>query len=152
MSMEKNQKIVLVTGALLTLGLFVIDPFFGLIALVFMVAILISLYIMGDTENYPLITADLSEDARKVVVTNTGTARAQKIRVALVPLDIEFDLASLDPEEESGFSLASMISEAKAVITYENAEGRQFRRSYPLTALGAGRDLTEPLIPIFGRR
>ncbi|MDK2915630.1 MAG: hypothetical protein PWR25_187 [Euryarchaeota archaeon] len=152
MSMDKNQKIVLVAGALLTLGLFVIDPFFGLIALVFMVAILISLYIMGETGNYPLVTAELSADARKVVVINTGTAKAQKIHVALVPLDIEFDLASLDPDEESGFGLPSMVSEAKAVVTYENAGGQRFQRSYPLTALGAGRDLTEPLIPIFGRR
>jgi len=150
--MDKNQKTVLVVGGLITLALFFIEPFFGLIALIFMIAILMSLRIMVDTENYPLITADLSEDAREVIITNTGTARAQKIRVTLVPLDIDFEVASLDPDEESGFGLASMISEAKAVVTYENAEGRQFRRSYPLTALGAGRDLTEPMFPIFGSR
>jgi len=150
--MDKNQKIVLVTGALITLGLLFINVFFALIALIFMLAILMSFRIMKDTENYPLITADLSEDAREVIITNTGTARAQKIRVTLVPLDIDFEVASLDPDEESGFGLASMISEAKAVVTYENAEGRQFQRSYPLTALGAGRDLTEPMFPIFGSR
>jgi len=150
--MDKNQKIVLVTGALITLGLLFINVFFALIALIFMLAILMSFRIMGDTENYPLITADLSEDAREVIITNTGTARAQKIRVALVPLDIDFEVASLDPDEESGFGLASMISEAKAVVTYENAEGRQFRRSYPLSALAAGHDPTEPMFPIFGRR
>ncbi|MDN7012224.1 hypothetical protein FGW20_04045 [Methanoculleus sp. FWC-SCC3] len=150
--MDKNQKIVLVMGGLIALGLFIIEPFFGLIALVFMIAILMSLRIMGDAGNYPLVTADLSENAREIIVTNTGTAEAQKIRVALVPLDIEFDIASLDPDEESGFSLSSMVSEAKAVVTYENAEGQRFQRSYPLTALRAGCDLTEPIIPIFGRR
>ncbi|MCM2466965.1 hypothetical protein [Methanoculleus oceani] len=150
--MDKNQKIVLMTGALVTLGLLFIDVFYALIALVFMLAILMSFRIMGDTENYPLITADLSEDAREIILTNTGTARAQKIRVALVPLNIDFEVASLDPDEESGFSLASMVSEAKAVITYQNAEGQEFTRSYPLTALGAGRDPTEPMFPIFGRR
>ncbi len=150
--MDKNQKIVLVTGALITLGLLFIDVFYALIALIFMLAILMSFRIMGDTENYPLITADLSEDAREIILTNTGTARAQKIRVALVPLNIDFEVASLDPDEESGFSLASMVSEAKAVITYQNAEGQEFTRSYPLTALGAGRDPTEPMFPIFGRR
>ncbi|KLK87308.1 hypothetical protein SZ63_12035 [Methanoculleus sediminis] len=150
--MDKNQKIVLVMGGLIALGLFVIEPFFGLIALVFMIAILMTLRIMGDTEDYPLVTAELAEDAREIIVTNTGTARAQNIRVALVPLDIEFEVVSLDPDEESGFSLPSMVSEAKAVVIYENAEGQRFQRSYPLTALGAGRDLTEPIIPIFGRR
>ena len=150
--MDKNQKIVLGMGALITLGLAFIDIFFALIALVIMLALLMSFRIMGDTNNYPLITADLSEDAREIIVTNTGTARAQNIRVALVPLDIDFEIASLDPDEESGFSLASMLVEAKAVVTYENDEGRQFTRSYPLTALGAGRDLLEPVFPIFGRR
>ncbi|ABN56745.1 MULTISPECIES: hypothetical protein [Methanoculleus] len=150
--MDKNQKTVLVVGGLIALALFFIEPFFGLIALVLMIAILMSLHIMGDTGNYPLVTVDLSEDAREIIVTNTGTAKAQRIHVALVPLNIEFEVASLDPDEESGFNLPSMVSEAKAVVTYENTEGQQFQRSYPLTALGAGRDLTEPLIPIFGRR
>ncbi|KDE55117.1 hypothetical protein [Methanoculleus sp. MH98A] len=150
--MDKNQKTVLVVGGLIALALFFIEPFFGLIALVLMIAILMSLHIMGDTGNYPLVTVDLSEDAREIIVTNTGTAKAQNIRVALVPLDIDFEVASLDPDEESGFSLASMVSEAKAVVTYENADGQQFQRTYPLTALGAGHDITEPLIPIFGRR
>ncbi|MDK2890406.1 MAG: hypothetical protein PWR21_1038 [Methanoculleus sp.] len=150
--MEKNQKIVLVTGALITLGLLFIDVFFALIALVLMLVLLMIFHIMGDSGSYPLVTVDLSEDAREIIVTNTGTARAQNIHVALVPLDIDFEIASLDPDEESGFGLASMISEAKAVVTYENDEGRQFMRSCPLTALGAGRDLLEPMFPIFGRR
>jgi len=150
--MEKNQKIVLAAAALVTLGLLFIEPIFALIALVFVIVLLMSFHIMGDTANYPLVIAELSENAREITVINTGTARAQKIHVALVPLDIEFEVASLDPDEKSRFSLASMVSEAKAVVTYENAEGREFRRSYSITALGAGRDPTEPLIPIFGRR
>jgi len=150
--MDKNQKIVLVMGALITLGLAFINIFFALIALVIVLVLLMSFRIMGDSGNYPLVAVELSEDAREIIVTNTGTARAQNIRVALVPLDIDFEIASLDPDEESGFSLASMLVEAKAVVTYENDEGRQFTRSYPLTALGAGRDLLEPVFPIFGRR
>ncbi len=150
--MEKNQKIVLVMGALITLGLLFINVFFALIALVFVLVLLMSFRIMGDAGNYPLVTVDLSKDAREIIVTNTGTARAQNIRVALVPLDIDFEIASLDPDEESGFGLASMVVEAKAVVTYEDDDGRQFTRSYPLTALGAGRDLLEPMFPIFGRR
>jgi len=150
--MEKNQKIVLGMGALITLGLAFINIFFALIALVIMLALLMSFRIMGDTNNYPLITADLSEDAREIIVTNTGNAVAQNIHIALVPLNIDFEVASLEPDEESGFSLATMVSEAKAVVTYETADGRKFTRSYPLSALGAGHDPTQPLFPIFGSR
>ncbi len=150
--MEKNQRIFLVVGVLITLGLFFIEPFFALIALVCVLVLLMSLHIMGDTTDYPLVTADLSENAREVIVTNTGTTRAQKIHVALVPLNIDFDIASLDPDEKSRLALGTMVSEAKAVITYENPGGQAFTRSYPLSALRAGRDPTEPLFPIFGKR
>ncbi len=150
--MEKNQKIILMAGGLITLGLLFIDVFFALIALVFVLVLLMSFHIMGETGSYPLVTADLSADAREVVVTNTGTAAAQNIHVALVPINIEFDIPSLEPDEESGFALPSMISEAKAVVTYENAAGRKHTRSYPLTALTAGRDPTEPMFPLFDQR
>ncbi|MDV2481783.1 hypothetical protein F8E02_07140 [Methanoculleus sp. Wushi-C6] len=150
--MDKNQRIVLVAGALITLGLFFINVFFALIALVCVLALLMSIRIMGETGSFPLVTVDLSEDAREVIVTNTGNARAQKIRVALVPMNIDFEVPSLEPDEESGFSLGTMISEAKAVVSYEDAAGRKHTRSYPLTALGAGRDPTEPMFPIFGSR
>ncbi|WP_342771173.1 MULTISPECIES: hypothetical protein [unclassified Methanoculleus] len=150
--MEKNQKIILAAGCLVTFGLFFIDPFFALIALVCVLALLMSFHIMGDMAAYPLVTAELSENAREIVVTNAGTERARNIRVALVPLNVEFEVASLDPDEKSGFSLTSMVSEAKAVVTYENSAGREFSRSYPLSALGAGYDPTEPMFPIFGNK
>ncbi|MCK8517772.1 hypothetical protein [Methanoculleus sp. 7T] len=150
--MDKNQKIILVAGGLITLGLLVIDPFFALIALVFVLVLLMSFRIMGETSNYPLIAAELSENAREVVITNTGTAEARNIHVALVPIDVEFDIPSLGPDEMSGFGLASMVSKAKAVVTYENTAGEKYTRTYPLTALGAGHDVMEPMFPLFGHR
>jgi len=44
-----------------------------------------------------------------------------------------------------------MISEAKAVVTYEDAAGRKHTRTYPLTALMAGRDPMKPMFPLFDR-
>ncbi|NLA99570.1 MAG: hypothetical protein GX837_01160 [Methanomicrobiales archaeon] len=150
--MDKNQKIILVVGGLAVLGLFLVEPFFALIALVFVIVAMMSLHIMRETNDFPFIAAELSENAREIIVINTGTARAQKIHVDIVPLDVEFDIDSLDPDEESKFCLESMISEAKAVVTYENREGKRFQRSYPITALGACRDITKPMFPIFGDR
>ena len=151
LGMEKNQKIILVAGALITLGLLAIDVFFALIALVVVLILLMSFHIMGETGSYLLIAADLAEDAREVIITNTGTATAQNIHVVLVPLDIEFDIPSLGPDERSVFGLSSMISEAKAVVTYEDAAGRKHTRTYPLTALMAGRDPMKPMFPLFDR-
>jgi hypothetical protein len=150
--MDKNQRNILVAGGFITLGLFFIEPFFALIALICVLVLLMSIHIMGETGHYPLVTVDLSEDAREIIVTNTGTARARNVRVAIVPMNLDFEVPSLEPEEESGFSLGTMVSEAKAVVTYEDASGRKHTRSYPLSALSAGRDATQPMFPIFGSR
>ncbi|NLA38043.1 MAG: hypothetical protein GX882_01385 [Methanomicrobiales archaeon] len=148
--MEKNQKIILVAGTLITIALLFIEPFFALIALVFVLILLMSFHIMGDASNYPLVAVDLSEDAREVLITNTGTAEAQNIHVALVPLNIDLDIASLKPDEVSGFKLESMVSEAKAVITYEGTTGQKYASTYLLTPLGG--DLLRPMFPLFGHR
>jgi len=49
------------------------------------------------------------------------------------------------------FPLPSMLAEAKAVVSYEDASGRQFSRSILLSATGTGEeDLLRPVFPIFG--
>lgn len=150
--MEKNQKILLVVGGFITLGLLFIDVFLALIALVFVLVLLMTFHIMGETGNYPLVAIELSENAREVIVTNAGTGEARNIHVALVPLDVEFDVASLGPDEESGHGLDSMVVEAKAFVTYENGAGKKYTRTYPLTSLGSGRDPLEPMFPMFKHR
>ncbi|HOB18940.1 MAG TPA: hypothetical protein PKK74_09670 [Candidatus Methanoculleus thermohydrogenotrophicum] len=150
--MGKNQKIVLVTGGLITLALLFVDIYIALIALILVLVLLMSLHIMEDTSNYPFVAAELSEDAREVLITNTGTAEARNIHVALVPFDIEWDITSLGPDEASGFRLESMVSEAKAVVTYENTIGQKCTRTYPLTSLGRGGDPLRPMFPLFRHR
>jgi hypothetical protein len=150
--MERNQKIVLVAGGIITLMLFFIDIYLALIALVLVLVLLMSFHIMNDTRDYPLVAVELSENAREIIVTNSGTAEARNIHVDLVPLDVEFDIVSLGPDEKSGFSLASMIREAKAFVTYETPTGQKQARTYPLTALGSGHDPLEPMFPLFKHR
>ncbi|NLZ29827.1 MAG: hypothetical protein GX885_03645 [Methanomicrobiales archaeon] len=150
--MEKNQKIILVAGVLIALALLAINIYLTLIALVFVLILLMTFHIMGETRSYTLIAADLSDDAREVIITNTGTAEARNIHVSIVPFDIEFDIASLGPDEASGFKLESMVAEARAVITYEDAANQKFTRTYSLTALGGGSDLLKPIFPLFGHR
>lgn len=149
--MEKNQKIILVVGVVITLALLTIDIYIALIALIFVLSLLMTFHIMGETRSYILIAAELSEDAREVIITNTGTAEAHNINVTIVPFDIEFNIASLKPDETSKFKLESMVKEAKAVITYENITARKFTRTFALTSLGSG-DLLKPIFPLFGHR
>ena len=147
--MEKNTKILLVPGVLITIVLLFFDIYLAGIACVILITILMSLRIMQDTTGIPEIVATLRDDAKAIILTNTGNARAEKIHAALVPLNIEFDISSLEVDSSYEFSLNSMVENIKFTITYQNENGRLFSGSSKLSAFGEEPDLFKPMIPIF---
>ena len=94
--MEKNTKILVVLGSLITIVLLFINIYLGGIVGVIFIAIAMSLLIMQDTTGVPEVVANLSEDAKSIILTNTGNAWAEKIHVTLLPGNIEFDIDSLE--------------------------------------------------------
>jgi hypothetical protein len=113
-------------------------------------ALAMSVFIMQETRNLPDITIRLREDAKGVVIVNQGNAAAYKIRVAIVPLNIEYKLETLAPDTLFESPTESMINEAKGIVEFENAEGARYTRTYSLSALGkTEEDLLKPLFPIF---
>lgn len=147
--MEKNTKILLVLGVLITIVLLFIDIYLAGIACVILITILMSLRIMQDTSGIPEIVAKLREDAKAIILTNTGNARAEKIHVTLVPVNAEFDIPLLEAESTFEFPLNAMFEEIKIVITYKNENGRLFSGSQKLSVFGEEPDLLKPMIPIF---
>jgi len=149
--MDRNQILILVFGALAVLGLLYIDIFYALIGAVIVGILLMSIHIMGETTVFPNVVAELTEDAKGVAVINKGNAEAKNIHVALVPLDMEFDVRSLAVDEQYNYSLPSMLAEAKAVVTFQSGSGGRYSRTYKLSALGkGGEDLLKPEFPLFG--
>jgi hypothetical protein len=125
--------------------------YYSLMALVFIVVLLMSVRIMQNSKNIPDITVRLREDAKGVWVINNGNARAEKIHIALVPLNIESDVPPLEPEEHFEVALPSMLTEAKAVVTFESTDGRKFGSTIALSSTGEGEyDPFKPVFPIFG--
>ncbi|MDD1653655.1 MAG: hypothetical protein LUQ64_03830, partial [Methanomicrobiales archaeon] len=125
--------------------------FYSLILIVFIFVVLFSLQIMRETQGFPDITCRLQDDARGIVVRNRGNAKATAIHLAVVPLDLEFDIPPLEPEETATLAMPHMISEAKAAITFQNEAGGKFSRTVMLSATGVSEDdLLKPMIPIFG--
>jgi len=147
--MEKNTKILLILGILITIVLLFYDIYLGgIVGMIFLVLIM-SLLIMQDSTGIPEIVPTLKEDAKGIVLTNTGNARAEKIHVALIPNNIEFDIPSLDVDASYEFPLSVMIEEIKVVITFANEKQRQFSQSKKLSVFGEEPDLLKPLIPMF---
>jgi len=145
--MEKIYKILLAAGALICILLFWVDFYLGATGVIVLAALAMSVFIMEDSRILPEITVRLGDDAKKVVVENSGNAPAYRIHVALVPLDIEFDLPELAVDARHEYPLPRMIETAKAAVTFNDANSVQTSRTFTLSAMGKGDD--DPLKPMF---
>ncbi len=98
----------------------------------------------------PDLTAKLSPNAKSIIIKNSGNTSAFQVHVALVPLDIEYDITEIPAEEEHTYPLDKMINEAKAYITWKDSEGNDLSHESIISALGKGEDdLLKPMFPMF---
>lgn len=149
MADSKNVLILAGLAVCILIAVF-INIFTGLIALIILAALVMSLSIMKDSADLPNISAYLQEDAKGIWIVNRGNSPAYSIRVALVPMDIEFTIPKLEEDEKSQFPLDKMVENVKVVIQYTNDRGVEYSNSYKLSALGGGEeDLLKPAFPLF---
>jgi hypothetical protein len=148
--MERTGTILLlVMGALIAVICLFINIYLGGIALVILITLAMSAWIMQDSASLPYIEVQLRDDAKAVVITNTGNARAVNLHVALIPVNKEFNPPSLDADASLIYPLDAMAGKVKAVLSYENEEGRAFSRSIMLSALESEFDPFRPVFPLF---
>ncbi|GAB6286175.1 MAG: hypothetical protein STSR0009_23760 [Methanoregula sp.] len=148
--MEKNHTILLGAGIVICAVLFFINIYLGAIGIIILIALAMSVYIMEDAEVLPDISVFLLDDAKGITVTNRGTAPAYRVHVALVPLNIEFDISELAVDARSEHPLQEMVNEAKASVTFEDSRGSHYTRAFALSALGKNDDdLLKPMFPMF---
>lgn len=148
--MDKRITAVLVAGILVTLLLLFINIYLAGIAFIILVAIIMTLMIMQDTTFRPEVNVRLKDDAKAIILTNGGNSPAVKIHVALVPMNIEYDVGSLAVDASHEYPLPAMATEVKAVITFENEKDQQFSHSQKLSASGEEWEPLKPMIPVFG--
>jgi hypothetical protein len=148
--MDKTTTAVIAAGILVTLLLFLVSIYLAGIAFIILIVIVMSLMIMQDTTFLPQVNVRLREDAKAIVLTNAGNSPALRIHVALIPLDIEYDVESLAVDESHEYPLASMIDKVKAVIEFSNEKGQSFSASIVLSASGEEFDPMKPMFPVFG--
>jgi hypothetical protein len=147
--MDKRIQIILVLGILITIAAAFLDMYLAGIVGVIFIAIIMSLMIMQDTTGVPEVVVKLSDDAKSIILTNTGNARAEKIHVTLIPSNVEFDIAFLDVDSAYEYSLGSMVQEIKIKITFSNENGRLFSSSKKVSVFDEEPDLLKPMVPMF---
>jgi hypothetical protein len=146
--MDKKSQIVLVLGIAITIILLLFDIYLAGIVFVLVITLFMSLQIMRDSVSHPHVEARLTDDAKSIVLKNSGNSTAFHIHVALVPMNTEYDVPSLAVEETHSYPLASMIEEVKVAMTFENENKNAFSQTYVLSALGEF-DPLKPMIPLF---
>lgn len=147
--MERLHIAILAAGIIIGGGIAVTGQvFMGISIFIVLATIAMSLHIMSDTKNLPEIDCRLAEDAKSVVIKNTGNSPAYQIHVALVPMNIEFDIKRLEVEELYAYALPSMVENVKVVVTYKNSEDKTFGRSLKLSSL-EDNDPLRPMFPLF---
>lgn len=150
MVMNRNYLILLAVACIITLFLFLVNFWFGMMAIVGLIALGMSVYIMQDTLGHPDILAIFKDQAKNLELRNRGNAEAQNIHVAVIPYNIEFDIPTLQIEERYTHGFGRMVDEAKVVVTFQNAQGVRYKKTYMLSALGRGdEDLLKPAFPMF---
>lgn len=150
--MDRKIQLLLVSGIVLTVIVFFINIYAAGIVFITVVALLMSLFIMQDSTSLPDVVAEIREDAKAIIIRNSGNADALKVHVALIPVDLEFDISVLAPDQVNEYPLEKMIKDVKAVITFENVMGEAFSRSFKLSADGSEYDPLRPMIPLFRQK
>ncbi|AGB02909.1 hypothetical protein [Methanoregula formicica] len=135
-------------GIILTIVASLISIYAGGVVLVLVAVIAMSLFIMQDTKNLPDVVVELKENAKGIIIRNSGNADAVNVHVSLVPVNIEYSIQALAADQVNEYPLETMLSEAKAVATFENVMGSTFSRTYDLSARGSY-DPLKPVIPLF---
>jgi len=149
----RQAALVALAGVALFIYLASIGQFTASIAVMIILIIGMTIYMTRLSKKYgdiPELTAKLSPDAKSVIIRNSGNTSAVQVHVALVPLDIEYDIAEVPADEEHTYPLENMINEAKAFITWKDTEGHDFSHESAISALGGGEDdLLKPMFPMF---
>ena len=149
--MKKSTTILLSALLIISLGLFLFNIYVGLMALILFFALFMSVKISQTSKLHPDIEARLTEDAKGIELRNMGNAAAFNIHVAVVPMNIEFDIPSLQEEEHYQYSFEAMVEDAKVVVTFENERGVRSSESFIVSALSRGEDdPLKPVFPLFG--
>ncbi len=147
--MERSYQVVLAIGVVAAAGLALISPYFSLMALIIVGVVLMVLKIGSDTHDLPDLQVDFSDDARAVIVENKGNAPAHGIHLSLVPTGVDADIQSLAPDAVHSVPLPEQVAEVKAVISFRNGSGQEFRRSMVISALHPTGDLLRPSFALF---
>ncbi|HIH27762.1 MAG TPA: hypothetical protein HA256_07320 [Methanoregulaceae archaeon] len=148
--MERNHKILLGAVLAITIILFFVNIYAAGTAAIIFIALVMSVWIMQDSQLHPEIVATLRNEAKSLELRNQGNATAYALHVVIIPHDVELDIPMLGEEERYVYTFDKMVDEAKVVVSFTNEKKQQYKKTFLLSALGKSEDdLLKPMFPLF---
>jgi hypothetical protein len=147
--MKRNQLAIIVAGLIISALLAVISIYLTGIAVILVIVLAMSFQIMQDSYMLTDLAVVLSENAKVITVVNRGNMQIRNIGVSLIPLDVEFRIPELAVDGKFTYQLQQMINDVKAVVEFEDNNGRKYHKSFELSALHSNDDLLKPMFPTF---
>ncbi len=139
--------LVIIVGLIISALLGMVSIYFTGIGVIIVIALAMSFQIMQDSDRLTELAVVLSENAKVITVINRGNMMIRNIRVSIIPFDVEFRIPELAVDGRSTYQLQRMINEGKAVVEFEDINGRQYSKSFDLSALHNDDDLLKPMMP-----
>jgi hypothetical protein len=147
--MKRNQLAIIVAGLIICALLSVISIYLTGIGVILVITLAMSFQIFQDSERLTDLAVVLSENAKVVSVINRGNMPIRNIVVSLVPFDMEFKVSELAVDGIFPYELPQMIHEARAIVEFEDINGKKYNKSFQLSALHSDDDLLKPMFPTF---
>ena len=148
--MQRNHTILLGAVLAITIILLFVNIYAAGTAAIIFIALVMSVWIMQDSQLHPEIVATLRNEAKSLELRNRGNATAYAIHVTIIPHDIELDIPMLGEEELYKHTFDKMITEAKVVVSFTNEKKYQYKKTFLLSPFGkSDDDLLKPMFPIF---
>ena len=148
--MKRNHVLIIIAGLIISALLGMVSIYLTGIGVIIVIALAMSFQIMQDSDRLTDLSVVLSENAKVITVINRGNMMVRNIRVSIIPFDVEFRVPELAVDGRSAYQLQRMIDEGKAVVEFEDINGRQYNKSFDLSALHNDDDLLKPMMPLFG--
>jgi hypothetical protein len=148
--MKRNHVLIIIAGLIISALLGLVSIYLTGISVIIVIALAMSFQIMQDSDRLTDLSVVLSENAKVITVINRGNMMIRNIRVSIIPFDVEFRVPELAVDGKSTYQLQRMINVGKAVVEFEDINGRQYSKSFDLSALHNDDDLLKPMMPLFG--
>lgn len=98
---------------------------------------------------HPILHAHLSDTHREIILENTGTSAAEKIRVIAAGIEHTWDFPKIEPDATVSITLPALVTMLTVEVTYEGKNGIQKRKVFTVGSPETEQDPFKPTFPLF---